>query len=655
MAAGLGTRLYPLTGRTAKPMVPILNRPVMEHMIHLLQRHGVTEVAANLHYHPDKIRRYFGDGSRLGVELRYNVEEELLGTAGGVGEFREFFGDGTFVVVSGDGLTDIDLTAFVAAHGRPAASPRWPSSRSPTRRSTASSSTTTSLRVTRLSGEGPGDGGAVGPLQLRHLRLRAGHLRLRAARRSSSTGPKTCSRRCCATTCPSTRGSWTATGTTWATSSSTARSNFDALARARQAGHPGPPVPARGVGRRGHADRVDVRLEPPILIGAGCLIEAEAELVGPLIVGDGCVIERGAVLEGVINWDGVKAGRNSRLAGSILGRNVIIHHEAVVHEDAVIGDRSEVSGLRARRRPWRASNRARSSVRTGPEHGPLAVGGAAGERPPEGNLRGGRRSRTATTPAAHWTACSTSSSPSAACTAGPPAAGSASPAPAASRRCPTSAARAAAHPATGRGGRARSAPAATSRSRRPRRPSPTRARPATWSRPVSSARCAPSSTRWCGGRGRPSSPPAAATPPAPPRRTCWSPGCPATATTAWSAASTRPSSSPAGLRARPGVSYAPLLRRVRHGARQSGLDRAARAANVHDAFALREDVKRVLRNLKRVVIVDDVYTTGETLNHCADALAQADLRPHVFTFARTVRAASSAATRRNTLQKERCR
>ena len=102
------------------------------------------------------------------------------------------------------------------------------------------------------------------------------------------------------------------------------------------------------------------------------------------------------------------------------------------------------------------------------------------------------------------------------------------------------------------------------------------------------------------------------------------------------------------------VSYAPLLLRVRHGARQSGLDRAARAANVHDAFALREDVKRVLRNLKRVVIVDDVYTTGETLNHCADALAQADFRPHVFTFARTVRAASPAATR-NTLQKEHCR
>ena len=118
MAAGLGTRLYPLTGLMSKPMVPILNRPVMEHILRLLPRHGITEVAANLHHHPDTISAYFGDGGAFGVELRYNLERELLGTAGGVDAFRDFLGDGTFLVMSGDALTDIDLTR--ARRGPPA-------------------------------------------------------------------------------------------------------------------------------------------------------------------------------------------------------------------------------------------------------------------------------------------------------------------------------------------------------------------------------------------------------------------------------------------------------------------------------------------------------------------------------------------------------
>ena len=104
-----------------------------------------------------------------------------------------------------------------------------------------------------------------------------------------------------------------------------------------------------------------------------------------------------------------------------------------------------------------------------------------------------------------------------------------------------------------------------------------------------------------------------------------------------------------------GLTYAPLLRRVRHGARQSGLDRAARAANVHHAFALKEGGFGVGSKAERVIIVDDVYTTGETLNQCSEALAHASLAPLVFTFARTVRATPACASREQAVQKERCR
>jgi predicted amidophosphoribosyltransferase len=109
------------------------------------------------------------------------------------------------------------------------------------------------------------------------------------------------------------------------------------------------------------------------------------------------------------------------------------------------------------------------------------------------------------------------------------------------------------------------------------------------------------------------------------------------------------------LAAEAGLTYAPLLRRVRHGSRQSGLDKASRAANVHHAFALGEDSLRVGTTLKRVIIIDDVYTTGETLNQCAEALAHAALDPRVFTFARTVRATPAQASRDQAVPKERCR
>jgi mannose-1-phosphate guanylyltransferase/mannose-1-phosphate guanylyltransferase/phosphomannomutase len=110
LAAGLGTRLRPLTYEIPKPMVPVLDRPVMAHIVDLLDRHGIEDVIANLHYFPDTIRDYFGD------RLVYRYEEELLGTAGGVRNCADFAGNETLLVISGDALTDIDLDAFIARH-----------------------------------------------------------------------------------------------------------------------------------------------------------------------------------------------------------------------------------------------------------------------------------------------------------------------------------------------------------------------------------------------------------------------------------------------------------------------------------------------------------------------------------------------------------
>jgi mannose-1-phosphate guanylyltransferase len=118
MAAGLGTRLRPLTYEVAKPMVPVANRPVIEHILRLLRRHGFGEVIANLHWFPDPIRAHLGDGSKWDIELTYSYEEELLDTAGGVWNVREYLahGDESFLVIAGDALTDVDLGAVCEAH-----------------------------------------------------------------------------------------------------------------------------------------------------------------------------------------------------------------------------------------------------------------------------------------------------------------------------------------------------------------------------------------------------------------------------------------------------------------------------------------------------------------------------------------------------------
>jgi mannose-1-phosphate guanylyltransferase len=115
LAAGLGTRLRPITYAMPKPMVPVLNRPVMEHAARLLAKHGFREAIANLHWFPETIESRFGDGSSVGLELSYSHEEALLGTAGGVRNVAGFLGD-SFLVIAGDALTDIDLTAMREFH-----------------------------------------------------------------------------------------------------------------------------------------------------------------------------------------------------------------------------------------------------------------------------------------------------------------------------------------------------------------------------------------------------------------------------------------------------------------------------------------------------------------------------------------------------------
>ncbi|MBI5207867.1 MAG: NTP transferase domain-containing protein [Candidatus Firestonebacteria bacterium] len=115
LAAGGGTRLRPLTCKMPKPMVPVINKPVIEHVINLLKTYDIKDIMVNLHHYPESIQEHFGDGSNFGVKLNYSFEEVLMGTAGGVKKVENFFND-TFIVLSGDGISDINIKEAVLFH-----------------------------------------------------------------------------------------------------------------------------------------------------------------------------------------------------------------------------------------------------------------------------------------------------------------------------------------------------------------------------------------------------------------------------------------------------------------------------------------------------------------------------------------------------------
>ena len=116
MAGGQGTRLKAVTGDRPKPLVPLLGKPLMEYILLLLRSHGFTQVCAAVRYRAQDITDCFGDGSRLGLELEYRLEDRALGTAGAVKNCADFCGDEDFLVISGDAACDFDLQSLMRRH-----------------------------------------------------------------------------------------------------------------------------------------------------------------------------------------------------------------------------------------------------------------------------------------------------------------------------------------------------------------------------------------------------------------------------------------------------------------------------------------------------------------------------------------------------------
>ncbi|HEY2480051.1 MAG TPA: NDP-sugar synthase [Solirubrobacterales bacterium] len=326
LAAGLGTRLRPITFDMPKPMVPVLNRPVMEHILRLLARHGFTETIANLHWFPDLIESYFGDGSDCGVSLTYSREEALLGTSGGVRNAADFLGD-DFLVISGDALTDIDLAAMRSYHE---------SHDGIATLATKRVEDTTQFGVAITDSEGRIGGFQEKPQPSEALSDLANCGIYMFRREIFDFFPAPGTSKAAKPEDPDGFADWAMDvfprllesdvpfysheiDAYWNDIGNLVElreGNFDALTGAVQVEMEGTIV---GGYRSGEPEGDEGELEGPVLLGDGRAIGDDVRIDGPAVIGDGALIGRGSRLRDVIVLPGAEVPANSVLIGAILG------------------------------------------------------------------------------------------------------------------------------------------------------------------------------------------------------------------------------------------------------------------------------------------------------------------------------------------------
>lgn len=329
LAAGLGTRLRPITNEMPKPLVPVLNRPVMAHIAELLAGHGFTEVIANVHWFPELIREQLGDGSTHGIELSYREERKLLGTAGGVRNVADFLGS-DFLVISGDALTDIELSTMRDAHAASDGIATLAVKRVPD---------TSQFGVVVTDGEGRVQGFQEKPDPAEALSdlSNCGIYMFRAEIFDYFPEPGTS-----LAAKPDDEPGFA----DWAMDVFPAllehdvpfhvheidaywndigsvrelrQSNFDAL-EGRVKVHAGAPEVRDGVRAGQGTDVGGAEIEPPVLLGHDCELGEDVRIRGPAVVGDRCRIGAGAELYDVVVLPGVEVAAGASITGGALTR-----------------------------------------------------------------------------------------------------------------------------------------------------------------------------------------------------------------------------------------------------------------------------------------------------------------------------------------------
>lgn len=340
LVGGEGTRLRPLTCLRPKPMLPLANRPFLEHVIAYLAAHGIRDVILSLCYRPDSIERYFGDGSAVGVRLTYVVEETPLGTAGGVRNVARYLDD-TFFVFNGDILTDLDLQAMLAFHRQAGA--QVTIALTPVENPTAYGlvETAPDRRVMRFLEKPRPDQVTTNLINAGTYILEPEVLdRIPADRFTMferDLFPTLVAERAPVYGYPS-AGYWIDIGTP----TKYLQVNRDLLT-GRAPRHLAGCAPGEGV-TAGAGCRIDpsARLVGPVVLGEGVQIGPEATVVGPAVIGAGCLIGPGAHIEDSVIWRQTRIGPRAVVQSAIVAEGCALDDEVRVTDGAVIADRCTI-------------------------------------------------------------------------------------------------------------------------------------------------------------------------------------------------------------------------------------------------------------------------------------------------------------------------
>ncbi|MEA2670248.1 MAG: mannose-phosphate guanylyltransferase / phosphomannomutase, partial [Chloroflexota bacterium] len=335
LAGGEGSRLRPLTSRRPKPLVPVAGRPIMEHILTLLRDHGITEVVVTLQYLGSEIRNYFGDGSDVGLDIHYVVEDHPLGTAGSVRNAAELLDD-TFVVISGDALTDIDLSWVIAQHREKEAMATIVLHGVPNPLEYGVVITEPDGAVRRFLekpswGEVFSDQANTGIYVIEPRVL--DYIKPGMAYDWSQDVFPTMLRRRDPLYGVVPDGYWCDVGTI----QSYLQANWDALE-----GRVRCQVSGRRDGQVWVGEGVEfglhVRIDGPVYIGSDAKIKAGAFINGPVVIDKYTVIDDNAKVSNSVLWQHSYIGENCRLRQSIVGRNVTIKNNCLLEENTVVGD-----------------------------------------------------------------------------------------------------------------------------------------------------------------------------------------------------------------------------------------------------------------------------------------------------------------------------